>query len=125
MRRRNFAGLAVLMALAAVASWAADVTGNWTGQMAMADGNEFVVSFTFKQEGTTLTGTVQGPQGDPIAISDGKVEGNKLSFVVKVEFNGGMKFVHEGTINGDEIKLTTKSDNPDFPGGSMVLKRAK
>ena len=40
---------------------------------------------------------------------------------------GGTTITHEGTINaaGDEIKLTSKSDNGQFPGGEMTLKRAK
>jgi hypothetical protein len=67
--------------------------------------------------------TPQG--GDPIAISDGKVDGDKISFTVVIQ--GGMTISHEGTINaaGDEIKLTTKSEGGDFPGGEIILKRAK
>jgi hypothetical protein len=84
----------------------------------------FTISFTFKQDGAKLTGSVQGPQGDPIAISDGKIDGGKITFTVA--FNG-MTISHTGTLNsaGDEIKLTTKTDSGDFPGGEMTLKRAK
>jgi hypothetical protein len=65
---------------------------------------------------------VAGPQGDPIEISDGKVDGDKITFTVS--FNG-FTIKHEGTISGDEIKLTSKTDQGDFPGGTMTLKRAK
>jgi hypothetical protein len=41
-----------------------------------------------------------------------------------VSFNGNT-IHHEGTVNGDEIKLTTKSDDGNFPGGEMTLKRSK
>ncbi len=116
---------AMLMALVSVAAWAADVTGKWTGQMAGPNGEGFSLTFNFKQDGTKLTGTVQGPQGDAIEISDGKVDGDKLSFVVTIEANGGMKIMHDGTINGDEIKLTSKAEGGDFPGGTMTLKREK
>ena len=68
-------------------------TGSWTAEMTTPDGNSFQIDFTFKQDGATLTGTVQGPQGDAIAISDGKVDGDKISF--KVSFNG-MTISHEG-----------------------------
>jgi hypothetical protein len=104
---------------------ATDVTGTWTGDMKAPDGSAgFTISFTLKQDGVKLTGTVQGPQGDPIAISEGKVDGDKILF--NVSFNG-MTIVHEGTVNaaGDEIKLTTKSDQGNFPGGEMTLKRVK
>lgn len=112
------------MALTVPAARAADVTGNWTAEMTSPDGNSMQLSFTFKQDGSKLTGTVLGPQGDPMEISNGKIDGDKLSF--DVSFNG-MTISHEGTVNeaGDEIELTTKSDSGDFPGGKMTLKRAK
>ena len=115
---------ALAMALVSVSARAADVTGTWTAQLTGPNGDSFALTFTFKQDGSTLTGTVQGPQGDPIAISDGKIDGNKLSFTVSIN---GMTITHEGTLNdaGDEIQMTTKSDQADFPAGSMTLKRAK
>jgi hypothetical protein len=41
-----------------------------------------------------------------------------------VSFNG-VNITHEGTVNGDEIKLESKADSGDIPGGEIVLKRAK
>jgi hypothetical protein len=112
---------ALMFALTPITAPAAtDVTGTWTGELKGPDGNGFPISFTFKQDGATMTGSVQGPQGDPIAISDGKVDGSTITF--KVSFNG-MTISHTGTVTGDEIKLTTKSDQGDFPGGEMTLKR--
>jgi hypothetical protein len=113
--------VAMIMALTTASAFAADVSGTWTGDMKSPDGaNSFQLSFTFKQDGAKLTGTVQGPQGEPIAISEGKVDGDKLFF--NVSFNG-MTIVHEGTINGEEIKLTSKSDMG--PSGDILLKRSK
>ena len=115
---------AMLMALSTVAARAADVTGAWTAQLTTPNGDNMQLTFNFKQDGTKLTGTVQGPQGDPVEISDGKIDGNKLSFTVSVN---DMTITHEGTVNeaGDEIQLTTKSNSEDMPGGTMTLKRAK
>jgi len=104
---------------------AADITGTWNASMqAPGGGDSMQIAFTFKQDGAVLTGSVQGPQGDAMAITDGKIDGDKISF--KVSFNG-MTITHEGTINaaGDEIKLSSKSDSGDFPGMEMTLKRAK
>jgi hypothetical protein len=114
--------VAMIMALTTASAFAAtDISGTWTADMKAPDGSSsFQLTFTFKQDGAKLTGTVLGPQGDPIAISDGKIDGDKLSF--NVSFNG-MTIVHEGTIVGDEIKLTSKSDQG--PAGEMTLKRAK
>ena len=124
MKKLLFACAALMMALTPITARAAtDVSGTWTGAFAGPNGGGgFQISFTFKQDGTKLTGTVQGAQGEPMAISEGKVDGDKISF--KVSFNG-MTITHEGTVNGDEIKLTSKSDQGDFPGGEMTLKRSK
>jgi hypothetical protein len=122
---------ALMMALGTLTAHAAtSITGSWTGEMNGGQGG-FQLTFTFKQDGATLTGTVSGGQGDPIAISEGKVDGDKISF--KVVIQGGTTITHEGTIvaspdgnsAGDTIKLTSKSDNGQFPGGEMTLKRAK
>ena len=111
---------ALAMGLTCVTARAANVTGTWVSEMKTPNGDTFNLWFDFKQDGATLTGTVKGPQGDPIAISDGKVDGDKISF--KVSFNG-MTINHEGMIGADEIKLTTKSDSADFPGMELILKR--
>jgi hypothetical protein len=114
----------LVMALSAVTARAADLTGTWSATMTTPDGGSFQLSFTFKQDGAALTGSVQGPQGEAIAISEGKVDGDKISF--KVSFNG-MTISHDGTVSagGDEIKLSTKSDSGDFPANEMTLKRDK
>lgn len=87
-------------------------------------GDSMQLAFTFKQDGAILSGSVQGPQGDAIAITDGKIDGDKITF--KISFNG-MTITHEGAINasGDEIKLSTKADSADFPAMDITLKRVK
>lgn len=113
---------ALLMVFGTTSVFAAtDMTGTWTGQMQTPDGNTFSLTFVFKQDGAKLAGTVAGPQGDPIAIDKGTVDGDKFSFTVA--FNG-MTIKHDGTITGDEIKMTTKADQGDFPGGQLTLKRS-
>ncbi|MGB6746365.1 MAG: hypothetical protein WBE38_22125 [Terracidiphilus sp.] len=114
----------LFMALTAATALAADVSGSWTANSTGPDGSDYALTFTFKQDGAKLTGTVQGPQGDAIEISNGKVDGNSISF--QVSFNG-MTITHAGTVNdaGDEIKLSTKTDQPDFPVHDLTLKRSK
>jgi hypothetical protein len=102
---------------------AADVTGKWSGQMKTANG-EFALEFNFKQEGAILTGSVQGPQGDPSPISDGKVEGDKVSFTVKVG-DGQIVIHHAGTVSGDTIKLSSKVEEGDFEPGEITLTKEK
>ena len=110
------------MTLSAATAMAADVTGTWTGEAKGPDGSSFQITFTFKQDGATLTGTVQPPQGDPMAISNGKVDGDKFTF--DDSFNG-MTIHHDCTVDGDTIKMTTKTDSADFPGMELTLTRVK
>ena len=113
---------ALLMIFQAAPLFAAsDMTGKWTTtDMKMPDGTAFTLVFDFKQDGAKLTGTVTGPQGDPLAIDNGKVDGDKFTFTVS--FNG-TTITHDGTVNGDEMKMSTKSDG-DMPPMNMTLKRS-
>ena len=52
---------AVLMAVALVAAYAADVTGKWTAQVPGRGGQTTETTFNFKADGSKLTGTVSGP----------------------------------------------------------------
>lgn len=123
--KRNLSLLVLgLLVLSAVAAFAAtDVTGTWTSTAKGDNGEDFVLTFIFKQDGAKLTGSVTGPQGNAIDISDGTVDGDKVSF--KVSFNGAT-INHDGVIKGDdEISLKAKADQGDFPEMDMTLKRVK
>jgi len=113
--------LVVVVVFAATPMFGADVTGKWTGEASTPNGS-FQLSFSLKQEGTKLTGTLTGPQGDPIDITNGVVDGDKVSF--DVSFNG-ITIHHAGTVQGDVIKVTSKSDQADFSGNELTLKRVK
>jgi hypothetical protein len=115
---------ALFFGLSAMSARAADVTGNWTAEMKTPDGNSMQLNYTLKQDGASLTGTTQGPQGDQIELSNGKVDGNKLSFDVSFS---GMTFHYTGTISdsGSDIKLSAKTDQGDFPPMEITLTRAK
>jgi hypothetical protein len=90
------------------------------------DGQNMTLTYNFKQDGAKLTGSVLGPMGDPLEIKEGKVEGNKLSFIVLLDMGGNQgKITNEGTIEGEGIKLTTKFEGGDFPPSTLTLKKAK
>jgi hypothetical protein len=110
------------IALTSTAAFAADLTGTWSGEMPGQNGGTFHISYTFKQDGATLTGSVKSPNGDLIQITDGKIDGDKFSFTLMVN---GTTIWHEGTVNGDTIKLTTKTDAADYPGAEVILTREK
>jgi hypothetical protein len=123
MRRRG-AIITLAALLLSAAAWADDISGTWTGQVSTPDGNGFSLTYSFKQDGEKLTGTVAGPQGDPLPLEEGKVQGDKVSFSVNAPFNGGTKFTSEGTIKGEEITLNTTAAGQAF-GGPLTLKKQK
>jgi hypothetical protein len=103
------------LGLFAAAALAADVTGKWTGDMPGRGGDTTPTTFTFKAEGDKLTGSMTGPQGD-IAIKDGKVAGDQISFNTTLEFNGNsIKLVYKGTVAGDQIKMTREREGSGQP----------
>jgi hypothetical protein len=124
MTRRVLFAAAVLCAIFVGAALAADISGNWSGTL-QAGNDPVPLTFTFKQDGEKLTGTVNSSQNPPLPLSDGKVSGDKISFFVTAEMNGApTKFISEGVIKGDEITLNIKAEGgPDF--GPTVLKRVK
>jgi hypothetical protein len=111
-----------IMILAVVAS-AADITGNWKADLQTPQG-VVEVSYSFQQKGETLTGTWQAAKSPTIQITDGKVTGDKVVFVVNLPPNANMTFAHEGKIEGDQIQLTMKPSG-EFPGSTVVAKRVK
>ncbi|MBL8293488.1 MAG: hypothetical protein JNN08_16695 [Bryobacterales bacterium] len=104
MRRRILSLIAAGFALA-IASLAADVTGKWTAMVPGRNGDQ-ETTFTLKQDGDKLTGSMTSPRGER-QISEGKVTGDSISF--KVETQRG-KFTYTGTVSGSEIKFKRQGD---------------
>ena len=113
--------LACLMAGSALA---AGIDGKWKAEYTGRDGETRTTTFSFKADGEKLTGTVSGRQGDT-AISEGKVSGDEIAFVVIRIIQGEeRKIQYKGKIAGDEIKMTVQF-GPDMPPRDMVAKRVK
>jgi hypothetical protein len=133
MTKKLFFVMTILL-VASCALMAADVSGKWTYEAPGRGGNPGrPTTITLKADGATLTGTVPGGgrPGDtpppPIEITDGKVDGNKISFTVKREFNGNtMVTKYEGVVSGDEIKLKITREGMDGTPvtNEVVAKRA-
>lgn len=116
----TIASLSVVCALIAVA---ADVTGKWVAQVPGRDNQTREVTYKLKADGAALTGSMSGPQGADVAISDGKIEGDNISFSVKLEFNGNsMVRSYTGVVAGDEIKMKSQTQRG---AQEFVAKRAK
>ena len=108
----------------ALTALAADVTGKWTTEMRGRGGQMREATFNLKADGHTLSGTVSGPRGEA-EISDGKIEGDQISFTQTLEFNGNtVKLLYKGTVSGDEIKFTRTREGGDRPPQEFTAKRA-
>jgi len=104
-------------------AFAAPIDGKWVGEIPGMDGNPMKLSYTFKADGATLTGSTTGPDGKEMAIKDGKIDGDKVSFSITLDFGGQeMKMEYKGVLSGDDLKLSL-----DMMGQPMEipLKRAK
>lgn len=116
--------LAMVLALAAAASaFAADITGKWTASFDTQIGvQNYTYEFVVKDG--KLTGKAKSGNGES-AIQDGKVEGDKVSFVENLSFQGmDLRITYMGKIvSDDEIKFTRNV--ADFATEELVAKRAK
>ncbi len=67
---------------------------------------------------------MSGRQGD-VALSDGKIKGDELSFNVAMSFQGNdVKFNYRGKVVGDEIQFTRQREGSDR-SQEFSAKRAK
>ena len=99
--------LIALLGLFAFAAFAADVTGTWKAEVPGRGGNMQQTTMVLKQEGAKLTGTLDGGRGGPVEITNGKVEGDTVTFTVVRNFNGNeIKQNFKGAASGSEIKFS-------------------
>jgi hypothetical protein len=112
-----------ILLVVAFAVIAADVNGKWVADVEGRNGNTTQMTFTLKADGGTLTGSVMGGMGggrrggggggggggrgaQAADISNGKIDGDHVSFEVKRDYNGN-SFVtkYDGTVSGDTLNL--------------------
>jgi len=104
---------------------AADVTGKWTWEQAgRGGGNPTVTTLTLKASGGSLTGTLSRPGRGGAAmdteITDGKVDGNSISFSLKTNMGGNeMVTPYKGTLDGDTLNL--EFTRPGRGGGDPTV----
>jgi hypothetical protein len=119
-----------ILLVIAFAAVAADVSGKWTYEAPGRGGNPGrPTTITLKQDGMKLTGSVPGGGGrggggggtppPDIEITNGKVDGNNVSFEVKRSMGGNDVVIkYEGTLDGDSLKL--KITRPGQDGSPMT-----
>lgn len=136
MRFKIFAMAVIVLGLVAATALAADVTGTWVAEREGRNGQPMKQTFVFKADGTNLTGTMDFGMGmgEPNPISEGKIDGDNISFVVAVNFGGNeMKMNFKGKVKGDEMELNMEMEGGmggrgGGPGGErppIIAKRQK
>jgi hypothetical protein len=112
--------------LCAFPAHAADATGKWKAEFETQVGPQKYV-FDLKVDGAKLTGKASfermGQKGEA-DLTEGKVNGDEVSFVEKLDFQGNaISITYTGKLAGDEIKFTRKVG--DFATEELVAKRVK
>jgi hypothetical protein len=109
MKKKILITAALLFSFAAAFAYFADLNGSWKGSIVAPDGNEYPLTYTFKNDNGKLTGSATNPQGT-VDLSDGVVKGDSIWF--NIDANGN-KIGHSGKYyaTGDSVSL-----NIDFQG---------
>ena|ERR1035437_881549 len=113
MKKKSLLSALSILAVVTIC-FAADITGHWTGKI----NDQFEVAYDFKVDGTTLTGTSTGPDGNVIAIKNGLIKGDSISFTLPIMDNDvPIKGVVKGALmslsmsfNGNPMAFELKKD---------------
>jgi hypothetical protein len=103
--------LLALLAVFAMTASAADIAGTWKATAERQNGT-MERTFIFKVDGNKLTGeTISSMMGKSV-ITDGKVDGDNLSFTINVRFQDNeLQLNYKGKVSGKDIKFTVESPN--------------
>ena len=118
--------LATLPAAGQAKTPAADVTGTWKSEFDSQVGHQ-KYTFTFKQEGTKLTGKANSEVEDrkrEAELKEGKVDGDAISFVemLKIEDND-VRITYTGKLSADRNEIKFTREVGDFAKTEIVAKR--
>jgi hypothetical protein len=104
--RQTTYAFALAILLAATPAFAADVDGKWSGTISVDGVGDVPVAFEFKADGATLTGSTLSPDGMAVNIKDGKIDGDKITFLVSLDFGGmPLDIAYSGVVSPAELKM--------------------
>ena len=121
-----FALAAFALALVGSAFAQDNVAGKWKAQFDSQIGTQ-KYTFEFKVDGTNVTGKAIGERQigtNEVAITEGKINGDEISFVEPLKFqDNDIRVEYKGKLAGDELKLHRKVG--DLAEYDIVAKRVK
>jgi hypothetical protein len=110
---KHLTALFSLFAFGALLALAADVTGTWKGTADTPNG-PVERTFVFKVDGNKLTGETSSELLGKSTITDGKIDGDNLSFTITAKYQDNeMKLNYKGKVNGNEINFTVEIPGTD------------
>ena len=105
---------------------AADLTGTWKSEFDSQIGQQ-KYTFTFKQEGATLTGKANseiGEQKREAELKEGKVDGDKVSFVEMLNFQENeIRITYTGKVSADGNAINFTREVGEFAKEEIVARR--
>src|SRR5579863_4818649 len=107
MTFRGVIALTVFALALITAAWAAGATGKWTATFNTQVGEQ-KYTWDLTAAGSKLTGRYTSTNGNG-EISDGKIEGDDLSWVEMLKFQDmDLRIEYKAKLSGDELKITRK-----------------
>ena len=122
--RRTALVVGVAFAIAVAVLRAADPTGRWTSTFP-TDVGEQTYTFEFAVKGSALSGTIEGSLTGKSPVTEGKVDGDKISFVESTSFmEVPLRITYTGVMtSADEIAFARNV--ADTATEKLVAKRVK
>lgn len=114
----------VVLPVLLMSAQAVDIFGNWIAQAPIQPGwPEAETIFSFRVDGTKLTGKVSDPRGET-TIRDGKINGDVISFFVMRSFSGKEKKIsYKGKVRLNEIMFTVEEEGESSQAMEYIAKR--
>lgn len=119
--------LSLILAALPLPLFSADLSGTWKSEFDSQIGPQ-KYTFTFKQDGTNLTGKANseiGEQRRETALTEGKVVGDMVSFVETFNFQGNeLRITYQGKLEADGAQIQFHREVGDVAKEEIVARRA-
>jgi hypothetical protein len=100
------------------------VVGKWAGEEILK-GSSQAILLELRLEGTKLTGSITRDKNPPTPISEGKVDGPKVTFKTTIVFNGNEVQVNwVGEVKGDQLSVSRQTAG-GLQAPPLILKRTQ
>jgi len=102
---------------------AADVSGTWKGAFDF-QGTSVPLTIHLDNDGTKVTGSVEGLETSPAEIHDGVLTGDTVSFWLNTDYQGQTyKLVYKGKVMADQISFDFGTDEGSW-STTLTVKKA-